>query len=326
MRIAIVGATGAVGREMLAVLERSRLPKDDVVALASPRSAGQPLPFAGRTLTVEALVPGSFRGVKVALVSAGSAVSEKIADEAVKAGAVMIDNSSFFRMRPDVPLVVPEVNAHALAGHKGLIANPNCSTAIMVLALAPLAREYGLESVVVSTYQAVSGAGWAAIEELKAQQANPASLPKVFPHPIADNLIPFIDKLLDGGHSREELKLLHESRKILELPSLMVRATCVRVPVMRAHSEAVSVTTTRPIDVAAARALFARSPGLVVQDDPARHDYPMPKMTSGKDPVGIGRIRQAEGQPRTLDFWLCGDQLLKGAALNAVQIAERLFA
>jgi len=325
MKIAVVGATGAVGREMLNVLARSRFADDEILPLASERSAGTLLPYRDTQLTVSLLEPEALEDVQLALFSASGSISKSFAPRAAEHGCVVVDNSSAFRMDPQVPLVVPEINAAALSKHGGIIANPNCSTIILVLALAPLAKHYGLREVVVSTYQAVSGAGQKAIDELRSQQADPAlAAGPCFPHRIADNVLPFVDSFLDGGHTREEQKMVLESRKILDLPELSVRVTCVRVPVERAHSEAVSVTLDRPISVDEARQLFGQSAGLIVEDDPAAQHYPMPLIASGRDAVGVGRIRQPENRPDQLDFWLCGDQLLKGAALNAVQIAEHL--
>ncbi len=309
---------------MLTVLARSRFAEEQILPLASARSAGSQLPYRDQSLAVSLLEPDAFSDVQLALFSAGGSISKTFGPQAVEQGAIVIDNSSAFRMDPDVPLIVPEINASAITQHQGIIANPNCSTIIMVLALAPL-RAFGLKEVVVSTYQAVSGAGQKAIEELRNQQVDPnlAAGPS-FPYRIADNVLPFVDCFVDGGHTREELKMILETRKILELPELLVRCTCVRVPVERAHSEAISVTVERPITVEQARSLFAETPGLVLEDDPTSHRYPMPLSASGRDAVGVGRVRQPEQRSDQLDFWLSGDQLLKGAALNAVQIAERL--
>ena len=326
--VAIVGATGAVGLEFLAVLERRHFPVRSLRLLASPRSAGKTLPFRGEQVPVEPLSEAGLRGVELALFSAGGSVSKEWGPKAVAAGAVVVDNSSAFRMQADVPLVVPEINAGEVAKHRGIIANPNCSTIILVLALAPLHRAAGLRRVVVSTYQAASGAGQRAMDELRA--ATRARLegrepePGVLPHALAFNLFPHVDVFLDEGYTREEDKMQLETRKILGLPGLAVEATCVRVPVERSHSEAVSVELTREIAPAAARELFAGSPGLVVEDAPEQKRYPMPLLRAGKDEVAVGRIRKSRVFTPGLSFWLSGDQLLKGAALNAVQIAELL--
>ncbi|MBL8733354.1 MAG: aspartate-semialdehyde dehydrogenase [Planctomycetes bacterium] len=328
-RVAVVGATGAVGQEFLAVLAARRLPLAELRLLASPRSAGRELPFAGAQLPVQALGPSSFAGIDVALFSAGAAVSRQFAPHAVAAGAVVVDNSSAFRLDPAVPLVVPEVNASALAGHRGIVANPNCSTILLALALWPLHRAAGLRAVVVSTYQAASGAGQQAMLELRqglaamlAGEAPPA--PRALPQPLAGNVFPQVDVFQPDGYTREEDKLLHELRKILDLPALAVDATCVRVPVERCHSEAVAAGFERPLTVAAARELLASAPGVELVDDPSALRYPMPLAMAGRDPVAVGRLRLGRVFSPGLTFWLAGDQLRKGAALNAVQIAELL--
>ncbi|HLQ36226.1 MAG TPA: aspartate-semialdehyde dehydrogenase [Planctomycetota bacterium] len=325
-RVAIVGATGAVGEELLLVLAARAFPVSQLSLLASERSAGQQLRFRGELVPVQALADDSFRGVELALFSAGAAVARQWAPRAVAAGAVVVDNSSAFRQQDDVPLVVPEVNAAALRGHRGLIANPNCSTIILVLALAPLHAAAGLAAVVVATYQAASGAGRQALLELRrgaaAALAGEPFTPAALPHALGFNLFPRVDVFGPDGYTREEDKLQHESRKILGVEALAVEATCVRVPVERCHSEAVAVALQRPLLPAAARALFARSPGLVVQDDPEHSIYPQPLLQAGRDAVAVGRIRHSRVFDPGLAFWLVGDQLRKGAALNAVQIAE----
>jgi aspartate-semialdehyde dehydrogenase len=327
-RVAIVGATGAVGAELLAVLAQRRFPVRELRLLASPRSAGSELRFAGEPVRVEALGPESFRGIDLALFSAGASVSREWAPRAVAAGATVVDNSSAFRLDPAVPLVVPECNADAIAAHRGILSNPNCSTILLVLALAPLARSAGVDRVIVATYQAASGAGARAMAELRAATA--AALrgepftPAALPHSLAFNLFPRVDVFTQDGWTREEDKLQFESRKILGMPELNVDATCVRVPVERCHSEAVTVGLRRPLRPEAARALFAGSPGLAVDDDPAASRYPQPGQLAGADPVVVGRIRASRALQPGLTFWLVGDQLRKGAALNAVQIAELL--
>ncbi len=327
--VAIVGATGAVGQEFLAVLAARAFPVRELRLFASARSAGQRLPFRGEQLPVHPLSERSFEGVDVALFSAGAAVSREHSRRAVLAGAVVVDNSSAYRLDPDVPLVVPEVNVEALRGHRGIVANPNCSTILLVLALAPLHRAAGLRSVVVSTYQAASGAGQQAMHELRESLAaslrgEPAPPPRALPQGLAFNVFPHVDVFLADGYTREEDKLLYETRKILGLPTLAVDATCVRVPVERCHSESVAVALERPLTVEQARALLASAPGLEVVDDPAQKRYPMPIAMAGRDDVAVGRLRAGRVLANGLTFWLAGDQLRKGAALNAVQIAERL--
>lgn len=324
--VAIVGATGAVGQDCLHVLAARDFPLRSLRLLASPRSAGQRIAFAGEDIEVEALGRDSFAGIDIALFSAGGAISREYAPRAVAAGAVVVDNSSAFRLDPEVPLIVPEVNAAALQGHRGLIANPNCSTILCVLALAPLHREAGLRAVLVSTYQAASGAGQRAVLELRegtarALRGEPQRV-EVLPQPLAFNVVPHVDVFEADGYTREEDKMLHETRKILGLPELPVEATCVRVPVERCHSEAVSVQLARPLSVERARELFATAPGLELIDDPATARYPMPLAMAGRDVVAVGRVRQGRVLKPGLTFWISGDQLRKGASLNAVQIAE----
>lgn len=328
-RVAIVGATGAVGLEFLAVLAARDFPLRDLRLFASARSAGTRLPFRGEQVPVEPLSEAGLAGVELALFSAGGAVARQWAPRAVAAGAVVVDNSSAFRLDAEVPLVVPEVNAEALRGHRGVIANPNCSTILLALALAPLHRAAGLRRVVVSTYQAASGAGQQAMLELRSSlQAvlggQPAPAPRALPQPLAFNVFPQVDVFMPDGYTKEEDKLLYEMRKILGLPQLLVDATCVRVPVERCHSESVAVELARPLAVAEARALLASAPGLELVDDPAAQRYPMPLVQAGRDAVAVGRLRAGRAFEHGLTFWLAGDQLRKGAALNAVQIAERL--
>lgn len=328
LHVAILGATGAVGEEFLAVLEQRKFPVASLKLLASERSAGQGRRFAGENLRVEAVRDGAFRGVDLALFSAGASTSRAWAAKAIEQGCLVVDNSSAFRMDPSTPLVVPECNLDAARSHQGIIANPNCSTIILCVALAPLVG-HGLRRVVVSTYQAASGAGARAMQELydvaRGMLRGEAPRAEVFAHPLAFNLLPQVDAFLDGGYTKEEDKMLLESRKILGQPELVVEATCVRVPVGRCHSESVAVELQRPLLPAAARALFERAPGLLVVDRPSERAYPMPLDFSGRDEVGIGRIRQSRVFAGGLAFWIVGDQLRKGAALNAVQIAESLL-
>ncbi len=327
--VAIVGATGAVGQDLLHVLAARDFPIGRLRLCASPRSAGQVLTFRGEKLPVEPLAADSFRGVELAFFSAGGSTSREFVPRAVAAGAVVVDNSSAFRLDPDVPLVVPEVNPEAIADHRGILANPNCSTILLTLVLWPLHRAAGLRAVVVATYQAASGAGQQAVHELREGVA--AALrgevlpPRVLPQTLAFNVFPQVDVFQPDGYTKEEDKLLHEVRKILGLPTLPVEATCVRVPVERCHSEAVTVALEQPLAPDAARALFAAAPGLVVVDDPANRGYPMPLPMSGRDAVAVGRIRSSRVMTPGLSLWLSGDQLRKGASLNAVQIAERLW-
>ena len=327
--VAIVGATGAVGHEFLRVLEERDFDMASLKLLASERSAGKRIPFRGEEHVVEAVSEEAFRGCDVAFFSAGGGTSKAFARAAVDVGCVVVDNSSAFRMHEDVPLVVPEVNAHAIPGHQGILANPNCSTIILVLALQPLHAAAGLRSVVVSTYQAASGAGQRAMDEMYTSSravldgVEPAA-PDALSQSLAFNLFPHVDVFMEDGYTREEDKMLYEVRKILGLPELPVDATCVRVPVARCHSESVSVHLERELAVADAQRLFAGAPGLVLEDDPGSHRYPMPSGYAHCDPCGVGRVRQARVFDPGLSFWIVGDQLKKGAALNAVQIAEAL--
>lgn len=325
MRVAVAGATGAVGREMLRILEERKFPADEVVLLASERSEGRKIPFRDSELTVSRLTQDAFKGVDLALFSCGASRSLEFAPAAVKAGAVVVDNSSAFRMDEGVPLVVPEVNPDAMAAHQGIIANPNCSTIQLVVALKPLHDAARIKRVVVSTYQAVSGAGQAAIDEMQAQVEGDAPEPEKMPHEIAFNCLPHIDVFLEGGHTKEEKKMVDETRKILGSPHLAVSATCVRVPVYNAHSESVNVEFEEPVSPEEARALLAHAPGVEVVDDVESFSYPMPKDADGEDPVYVGRIRRDDSRGNTLNLWVVADNLRKGAALNAVQIAEALM-
>ena len=328
-RVAIVGATGAVGQELLRVFEERDFDVSSLKLLASARSAGRTLRFRGEGHQVEAVAADAFRGVDVAFFSAGGDTAAALAPLAVDAGCVVIDNSSAFRMQADVPLVVPEVNADALRSHQGIVANPNCSTIILVLALQPLESAAGLEAVVVSTYQAASGAGQRAMDEMfHATRAVLDGLeppaPSALAQTLAFNVFPHVDEFMADGYTREEDKLLHEVRKILGKPALAVDATCVRVPVARCHSESVSVRLSRPLSVEDARAAFAAAPGLVLDDEPASVGYPTPLTYAHRDACGVGRVRAGCVWEPGLSFWVVGDQLRKGAALNAVQIAETL--
>jgi aspartate-semialdehyde dehydrogenase len=328
--VAVAGATGAVGEVMLQVLEERKFPVRRIKPLASERSVGKVLTFRGEEFKVEQLTTTSFEGVDIALFSAGASRSKEFAPAAWKSGTVVVDNSSAFRMEPDVPLVVPEINPHAIAQYRkrGIIANPNCTTIVALMALAPLHRYSRIKRVVASSYQAVSGAGAKALEELKRQVRAWASgepLPvEVFPHQIAFNVLPHIDAFQENGYTKEELKLVNETRKILEDDGILVSPTTVRVPVFTAHSVSVHVETERKISAAKARELFAAFPGLQVLDDPANRKYPMPLFAAGKDDCFVGRIREDLAVENGLNFWVVGDQLRKGAALNAVQIAEVL--
>ena len=325
MRVAIAGATGAVGREMLRILEERKFPAEEVVLLASERSVGRKIPFRDSELTVSRLTEDAFVGVDLALFSCGASRSLEFAPAAVKAGAVVVDNSSAFRMDEGVPLVVPEVNVDALDSHGGVIANPNCSTIQLVVALKPLHDAARIKRIVVSTYQAVSGAGQAAIDEMQAQIKGDIAAPKKMPHEIAFNCLPHIDVFLEGGHTKEEKKMVDETRKIMGAPHLAVSATCVRVPVFNAHSESVNVEFEESVSPEEARALLERAPGVEVVDDVESFAYPMPKDADGEDPVYVGRIRRDDSQENTLNLWVVADNLRKGAALNAVQIAEALI-
>jgi aspartate-semialdehyde dehydrogenase len=326
--IAIVGATGAVGVELLQLLEERQFPLRGLKLLASPKSVGKVLKFKGEELPVEALSRNSFGGVDVALFSAGAATSREFAQYAVSAGSVVIDNSSAFRMENDVPLVVPEINSKDIQNHPGIIANPNCTTIIALMALFPLHRAFRVKRVIASSYQAVSGAGAKAIQELsdqtKAYFAGERLAAAVFPHPIAFNVLPQVDVFLDNGYTKEEMKFVNESRKIMHHPTLRASITCARVPVFRAHSVSMSVEFEQPVTVERARDVLAKFPGLEVVDDPNSKSYPMPLEVAGTMNCQVGRLRVDSALENGLTFWVCGDQLLKGAALNALQIAEAL--
>lgn len=329
LTVAVVGATGAVGREMLNILETREFPADKVVALASSRSAGTAVPFRGGELTVRELGEDSFQGVDLALFSAGGGTSEKFAPHAVRAGCVVVDNSSAWRMDERCPLVVPEVNAHALARHKGIIANPNCSTIQMVAVLQPLHKAAAITRVVVSTYQAVSGTGQKAVAELETQVRRMFNMTEpechVYPHRIAFNCLPQIDVFLENDYTKEEMKMVRETTKIMEDPAILVTATAVRVPVFYGHSESLNVEFARPITAREARGILSVAPGVAVFDNPSEKIYPMPIQAAGEDEVFVGRIRQDETRPHALNLWVVADNIRKGAALNAVQIAECLI-
>lgn len=326
--VAIAGATGAVGTEFLKLLEARDFPMKSLRLLASSRSAGSKLKFRGENLEVEELTPKSFKGIDIAFFSAGGSRSKEFAPHAVDSGAVVIDNSSAFRMDEKVPLVVPEINPKQAFEHQGLIANPNCSTIQMVVALNPIHSAANIQRVVVSTYQAVSGAGASAMEELKQQLrawANDEPMKQeVFPTQIAFNLFPHIDVFQDNGYTKEEMKMVHETRKIMNAPNMQISATCVRVPVLRAHSEAVWVETEKPLSESEARELFEKEPGIVVQDERESGGYPTPWHITETQETYVGRIRKDISHPNGLTFWVVADQLYKGAALNAIQIAEVL--
>jgi aspartate-semialdehyde dehydrogenase len=327
-QVAIVGATGAVGAELIQLLEQREFPLRGLKLLASSKSAGKALKFKGEEIPVETLSKDSFKSVDIALFSAGANISREYAQRAVTAGAVVIDNSSAFRMEPDVPLVVPEINLSDIQKHLGIISNPNCTTIIALMALYPLHAIFGVKRVIAASYQAVSGAGAKAIRELSLQSKSffsgePAT-PEVFPHTIAFNVVPQVDVFLDNGYTKEEVKFVNESRKIMHHPTLRASITCVRVPVFRAHSVAVHAEFELPVSVERARDVLAKSQGVELVDDPGLKKYPMPLLVAGKNNCQVGRIRADSALDNGLAFWVCGDQLLKGAALNALQIAEAL--
>ncbi len=326
--VAIAGATGAVGIEMMRVLERRNFPVGQLTLLASARSAGKRLDFQGAPVKVRELTADAFDGVDFALFSAGGSISREFAPVAVKAGAVVIDNSSAFRLDPDVPLVVPEVNPEAARAHQGILANPNCTTAITLMGLWPLHREFGVKRLWASSYQAVSGSGAKAIEELKTQVealARGEEAPRaVYPWQIAFNVIPQVDAFLESGYTKEEMKMENEGRKIMGLPDFRASVTCVRVPVYRAHSVAVTAEFEKPVTVQEAREAITAFSGVQMCDEATANSYPMPLDAAGQDDCFVGRMRRDCAMENGLAFWVCGDQLLKGAALNAVQIAERL--
>ncbi|RUR80857.1 aspartate-semialdehyde dehydrogenase [Chlorogloeopsis fritschii PCC 9212] len=327
-RVAILGATGAVGRELLELLESRNFPVSDLKLLASERSAGQRLPFKGEKLLVEPVSDAMFENVDLVLASAGGSTSKTWAPVAVEKGAVVIDNSSAFRMNPDVPLVVPEVNPQAAANHKGIIANPNCTTILMTVAVWPLHQVKPVKRIVAATYQSASGAGAQAMAEVKTQASaileGKEPTAEVFPYPLAFNLFPHNSPLNDWGYCEEEMKMVNETRKIFDNQQIRITATCVRVPVLRAHSEAINLEFETPFSPNEAREILQKSPGVKLLEDWRKNYFPMPLEATGKDEVLVGRIRQDISHPCGLELWLCGDQIRKGAALNAVQIAELL--
>lgn len=328
--VAVVGATGAVGQEFLRVLEQRKFAYDRITFLASSRSAGKTITFQGHPHTVAELTEKSFAGVDLALFSAGGSISKKFAPIAAAAGTVVVDNSSAFRMDPQVPLVVPEVNPEDVKAHKGIIANPNCSTIIMVVPVWPLHRICPIQRLVVSTYQAASGAGYQAMLELEEQSrdvlAGKTVTPKILPHRLAFNLFSHNSKIGDNGYNEEEVKMIKETRKMFHSDAIQITATCVRVPVLRAHSESINITFAKPVSEKQVREILAAAPGVRVVDDREKNHFPMPLESSDGDDVLVGRIRQDISQPdgRGIEMFISGDQLRKGAALNAVQIAELL--
>jgi aspartate-semialdehyde dehydrogenase len=326
--VGILGATGAVGQEIIRLLHERAFPIKELKLLASARSAGKTQSFGDQSWTIEEATNESFDGLDICIFSAGGDQSIKFAHEAAKRGCVVVDNSSAFRMDPDVPLVVPEINAEAVDNHKGILANPNCSTAISLMGLYPLHKAFGLKSFIASTYQAVSGSGAWGIVELEQQArawANGEEMKKdVYPHQIAFNLIPHVDKFLEDGYTKEEMKMLNEGRKIMGLDDLRVTCTCVRVPVFRAHSISISAEFERPVSVEAAREAIRAFEGTELVDNPAKLEYPMPLDYSERVSCGVGRIRRDQVFENGLALWVTGDQLWKGAALNAIQIAEAL--
>jgi aspartate-semialdehyde dehydrogenase len=333
--IAVVGATGVVGTQMLATLERRKFPTAEVRPLASERSVNKKIRFKGKTLKVQLLSKDAFSGIDIVLSSAGASISKEFLPFAVKAGAVCIDNTSAYRMDKDVPLVIPEVNPEDTFRHKGIIANPNCSTIQMVVALKPLHDYARIKRIVISTYQAVSGAGNPALSQLEEEASlmgpkrsgrlSKKYKPSKFPYQIAYNLIPHIDVFLDNGYTKEEMKMVHETRKILHDQSIGITATCVRVPVFISHSESINIETAKPLSAAKARQILSKARGIKVIDDLSKLKYPMPVDAAGKYDTYVGRIRKDESIKNGLNLWVVSDNLLKGAALNAVQIAELLI-
>jgi aspartate-semialdehyde dehydrogenase len=327
-RVAILGATGAVGTELVQILEERNFPVAELKLLASPRSVGQTRSFQGEALPIEALADHSFKNIDLVLASAGGSLSKAWLPKAVAAGAVAIDNSSAFRMNPNVPLVVPEVNPEAARTHQGIIANPNCTTILMAVAIWPLHRVQPIRRIVAATYQSASGAGAKAMEELKIQARaildGKEPQPEVLPYPLAFNLFPHNSPLTESGYCEEELKMVNETRKILSAPELKITATCVRVPVLRAHSEALNLEFDAPFEVEKARQILSQAPGVQLLENWQTNYFPMPMEATGRDEVLVGRIRQDLSHTSGLELWLSGDQIRKGAALNAVQIAELL--
>jgi aspartate-semialdehyde dehydrogenase len=320
--VAVVGATGLVGRKMIQVLEERKFPVEKLRLLASAKSAGTTIVFNGKSVDVDELTEESFKGIDIALFSAGGAISKEFAPYAVNAGTLVIDNSSAFRMEPDVPLVVPEVNPQDIFKHKGIIANPNCSTIQMVVALKPLHDRWKIRRIVVSTYQGITGAGKKAVEQLEGELAKKVNVEKKFPHPIAYNALPQIDIFADGGYTKEEVKMVSETKKIMGDNSIQVTATCVRVPVTGGHSESVNVEFEKSFNLDEVSEVLKNAKGIIVQDDVAKSIYPMPIWSHEKDDVFVGRIRRDDTVANGLNLWIVSDNLRKGAATNAVQIAE----
>lgn len=327
--VAVVGATGAVGIEMIKTLENRNFPVSKLTLLASSRSVGKKLKFRGDDVLVQELKADAFKGIDVALFSAGGSISKEFAPLAARSDCVVVDNSSAFRQDDSVPLVIPEINAADLKWHKGIIANPNCTTAITLMALYPLHKAFGVTRIFASSYQAVSGTGAKAIEELRRQvnelAAGKPATKEVYPHQIAFNVLPHVDSFLPDGYTKEEMKMQNEGRKIMHHPNFRASVTCVRVPVYRAHSIAVSAEFQKPITVETAREVLKKAPGLDIIDDPANKRYPLPLDVAERYNCAVGRMRKDCAMDNGLCFWVCGDQLLKGAALNAVQIAEELL-
>jgi aspartate-semialdehyde dehydrogenase len=328
IRVAILGATGAVGTELLELLASRNFPLAELKLLASPRSAGKTLGFKGEKLPIQAVDSSAFKGCDLVLASAGGSTSKRWAEEITKAGAVMVDNSSAFRMVPEVPLVVPEINPEAAQKHQGIIANPNCTTILMGVAIYPLHQIQPIERIVVATYQSASGAGAMAMEEVKHQSRDilEGKIPQaeILPYPLAFNLFPHNSPITANHYCEEEMKMVQETRKIFAAEDIRITATCVRVPVLRAHSEAVNLEFASPFPVELAKTAIAKAPGVKLVEDWQKNYFPMPMDATGQDDVLVGRIRQDISHPNGLDLWLCGDQIRKGAALNAVQIAELL--
>jgi len=328
-RVAIVGATGLVGQEFIKILEQRSFPMTSIRLLASERSAGKKLFVAHQEAEVKETAPDSFEGIDIALFSAGTEISRYFSPIAARSGAVVVDNSAAFRMVDSVPLVIPEVNPEDIKWHKGIIANPNCSTIQMVVALYPLHKVNPIKRIVVTTYQAVSGTGTAAIEELTTQSKQVLegqdAIPHVYPHQIAFNVLPEIDIFLDNGYTKEEWKMVEETKKIMHAPDIAISATCARVPVFAGHSEAVNVEFSQPMSPEEARRILAQAPGVKVLDDPTISLYPQPWPSAGTDEVFVGRIRRDESHPNGLVMWIVADNLRKGAALNTVQIAEEMI-
>ena len=328
--VAILGATGAVGTEILALLEERNFPLGNLKLLASERSAGKSINFAGKDVIIETVTESSFDDVDIVLASAGGSISKQWLPIAAKAGAISIDNSSAFRMDPDVPLIVPEVNPEAATQHKGIIANPNCTTILMTVAIYPLHQVQPIQRIVAATYQSASGAGARAMEEVKVQSQailnDQPAVPEILPYPLAFNLFPHNSPMTDNSYCEEEMKMVNETRKIIGDHDIRITATCVRVPVLRAHSEAINLEFAHPFNPDKAREILATATGVKLVEDFTKNYFPMPIDASGKDDVLVGRIRQDISHPNGLELWICGDQIRKGAALNAVQIAELLIA